>query len=87
MHKNFSKQFYLLNFLAIKTISVLYLTFTGLTLIINIGIYEYVKFLTEEAGIKVVIHDQKAMPFPDHDSLSTSPGQVNNIAVKMVSLW
>jgi len=55
-----------------------------LTLVVNTGVYEYIKFLTEEAGIKVVVHDQRAMPFPNHDGLSTSPGQVNNIAVKMV---
>ncbi|KAF6027318.1 hypothetical protein EB796_014358 [Bugula neritina] len=57
----------------------------GLTLVVNTGVYEYIKFLTEEAGIKVVVHDQRAMPFPNHDGLSTSPGQVNNIAVKMIN--
>ncbi|XP_067930523.1 FMRFamide-activated amiloride-sensitive sodium channel-like [Watersipora subatra] len=56
----------------------------GLTLTINIGEYDYLPFLTEDAGIRVVIHDQDAMPFPDRDGITASPGQISNIALKKI---
>lgn len=60
------------------------MSIAGLSLVLNIGVYEYLPFLTEDSGIRVVIHDQKAMPFPSRDGVSVSPGQLSNVAVDKV---
>ena len=55
-------------------------------MVLNIGNYEYLPSLTDEAGARVLIHPQTDMPFPDHDGISTAPGHTNSIAIKKVRI-
>lgn len=64
--------------------SILNQYFTGLNLVLNIGVYEYISSLTDEAGARIVIHPQNVMPFPGFAGISVAPGQTSNIALKKV---
>jgi len=47
---------------------------------------EYVGDLTEAAGIRVVVHNQRDMPFPEDDSIAVSPGTLTYIGASLVRL-
>ena len=47
---------------------------------------EYVGDLTEGAGIRVVVHNQTEMPFPEDQSIAVSPGTLTYIGASLVSL-
>ena len=46
---------------------------------------EYVGDLTEGAGIRVVVHNQTDMPFPEDKSIAVSPGTLTYIGASLVS--
>lgn len=60
--------------------------FTGLSLIFNIMQDEYISDFTEGAGIRVVVHDQREMPFPENNGIAVNPGHLTYIGATAVSL-
>ena len=45
---------------------------------------EYVPLLTPAAGVRLVVHDQNEMPFPEDDGISIAPGLDTSVALKKV---
>lgn len=58
--------------------------FTGLHMIININQDEYVKEVGDTAGIRMVIHSQNRMPFPEDEGITVSPGHSTSIGLRQV---
>ena len=56
----------------------------GLRLTMNIHQNDYTSAVTT-AGIRITVHDQKVVPFPEDDGISVGPGQLATIGLKMVS--
>ncbi|XP_064620615.1 amiloride-sensitive sodium channel subunit alpha-like [Lineus longissimus] len=54
----------------------------GLTLVLNVEQYEYVKSLTPEAGVRVVVHQPKEMPFPEDEGFVVSPGFATMVGLR-----
>uniref|UniRef100_W5MYE1 Uncharacterized protein n=1 Tax=Lepisosteus oculatus TaxID=7918 RepID=W5MYE1_LEPOC len=48
---------------------------TGLTMELSIEQDEYIEQFSQAAGIRLIIHDQKDMPFPEDDGVNIPPGQ------------
>ena len=46
---------------------------------------EYIAELTEGAGMRVTIHPNDAMPFPEDDSLLVHPGTQMFMAMRVVT--
>lgn len=61
------------------------LLIVGLRLVINIDQDSYVPDIGDSAGIRVVIHPQRRMPFPEDEGLTVSPGHHTSIAVRQVN--
>lgn len=59
--------------------------FEGLKLMLNIQQYQYVSYLTESSGARVVVHDRDVMPFPEQYGLNVAPNSLVEIAVRQVS--
>ena len=56
-------------------------------MILNIGQDEYTEKLGgEEAGVRVVLHSQRRMPFPEDEGSLAMPGKLTSIGVKKVKL-
>ena len=45
---------------------------------------EYMKNFTETAGIRVVLHSQNIMPFPDEQGFNIPPGMLTIAGMTMV---
>jgi len=45
---------------------------------------EYIGDLTEGAGIRVIVHNQTDMPFPEDQSIAVSPGTLTYIGASLV---
>ena len=58
------------------------LSFLGLTLDINIQQSEYVDKLTDEAGMNVIIHNARQMPFPYDEGITVPAGFSSSIAIR-----
>jgi len=58
----------------------------GLSVIFNTDQEEYVGDLTEGSGIRVIVHNQTDMPFPEDQSIAVSPGTLTYIGASLVSL-
>lgn len=58
---------------------------TGLKLVFNIELEEYIPQLKSNAGVKVSINEPGEMPFPIYNSLSLAPGFQSEVAMKRVS--
>ena len=58
--------------------------YSGLSLTINIDQGEYIGDLADHAGIRVVIHPQNTMPFPEDEGISVRPGLLTNVGLRMV---
>ena len=58
--------------------------FSGLSLTFNIDQDDYQADLADTAGVRVVVHAQERMPFPEDEGMSIPPGQVSLIGVKKV---
>ncbi|CAD5123861.1 DgyrCDS12167, partial [Dimorphilus gyrociliatus] len=54
----------------------------SMTLFINQG--EYVKDVAETAGARVIVHDQTDMPFPEDMGISTAPGTMSSIGIRLI---
>ena len=61
-------------------------TSVGLSVVFNTDQDEYVGDLTEGAGIRVVVHNQTDMPFPEDWSIAVTPGTLTYIGASLVSL-
>lgn len=55
----------------------------GLSLLVYINQAEYIKDVAETAGVRVTIHDQTEMPFPEDRGISTSPGTLSSIGMRL----
>ena len=58
---------------------------TGLSLRLNIQQDEYLKYVSAEAGVRVIMHDQGVMPFPYLEGFSVSPGTATSVGIQKVS--
>ncbi|KAF6030840.1 SCNN1D [Bugula neritina] len=54
----------------------------GLVMLLNIQQYEYVPYLTEASGVKILIHDPEEMPFPEDGGITVAPNTRTRLAVK-----
>ena len=61
------------------------LPFAGLSVTFNTDQDEYVGDLTDGAGIRVVVHNQTDMPFPEDESVAVLPGTLTYIGASLVS--
>ena len=55
-------------------------------MLLNIEQWEYVGEITQSAGVRVLIHGHKEMPFPDEAGVSIEPGKSTEIGVQRVSI-
>ncbi|KAI0207077.1 Degenerin unc-8 [Lamellibrachia satsuma] len=46
----------------------------GLSLKLFVEQFEYLESLSDAAGVRLVVHNQTSMPFPEDDGISISPG-------------
>ena len=51
----------------------------------NIDQDDYQPDLAQTAGVRVVVHDQTRMPFPEDEGMSVPPGQISFIGIRKVS--
>ena len=56
----------------------------GLTMELYIEQHEYIKGLADSAGLRVLVHNQTYMPFPEDDGISIAPGTKTSIGVNKV---
>ena len=63
---------------------VLPTSFPGLYLVLYVQQDEYIHPLTPAAGVRMVVHDQNEMPFPEDDGISIAPGLETSVALKKV---
>ena len=59
----------------------------GLKIVFNIEQSEYIADLTQTAGVRVLIHDQKRSPFPEEEGIDISPGYATSVGITMVCLY
>ena len=45
---------------------------------------DYIGDLAEAAGVRVVVHPQRSMPFPEDEGISVSPGELTYIGLTQV---
>lgn len=57
----------------------------GLAVTINIDQDEYLGDIAPEAGVRVVVHSQDRMPFPEDEGVSVIPGQLTYVGIRLVS--
>ena len=57
----------------------------GLHLILNIDQDEYVRQVVDTAGVRLVVHPQSRMPFPEDEGVTVSPGRSTSIGLKQVT--
>ena len=53
---------------------------------VNIDQAEYTDRFGEEAGVRVVLHPQDKMPFPEDDGVLARPGMLTSVGVRKVLL-
>ena len=51
---------------------------------LNIDQNDYVKQLAHGAGIRLLIHPQDRMPFPQDEGILASPGHLTSIGIRQV---
>lgn len=56
----------------------------GLQLVINIHQEDYIQDIGDSAGLRLVIHNQRKMPFPEDEGVTVSPGHYTSIGIKQV---
>jgi hypothetical protein len=69
---------------SIRQVNFHYDPCTGLVLELNIEDHEYLGELTEEAGVRVVLHEPGAMPFPYEEGFSVAPGMATSVGITKV---
>ncbi|XP_070580901.1 amiloride-sensitive sodium channel subunit alpha-like [Ptychodera flava] len=60
--------------------------FYGLSLKLYVEQSEYVRSVTESAGVRVLVHPQSIMPFPEDNGFSISPGRESSVGLRKVSI-
>ena len=70
-----------------KFIIAISISYTGLTLELNVEQEEYIGVMTAEAGIRMDISTQGEMPFPLERGISLSPGHATMIGLRKVRNW
>ena len=55
-------------------------------MIMNIEQDQYLGDMTDAAGIRLVVHPQTRMPFPEDEGISIGPGRLTSVGLKMVSV-
>jgi len=63
---------------------VMLLYMTGLSLTFNVDQDDYIGDMADGAGLRVVVHDQSQMPFPEYSGIAVNPGQLTYIGASMV---
>jgi hypothetical protein len=53
-------------------------------MVVNINQDEYVKEVGDTAGIRMVVHAQNRMPFPEDEGITVSPGHSTSIGLRQV---
>ena len=53
-------------------------------MILNIGQDEYVPAVGDTAGMRMVVHPQYRMPFPEDEGIMISPGMSTQVGIKEV---
>ncbi|CAB4041522.1 degenerin deg-1-like, partial [Paramuricea clavata] len=53
-----------------------------LSLRLNIQQEDYLKYVSDEAGVRVILHDQGMMPFPYLEGFSVSPGTATSVGIQ-----
>ena len=56
----------------------------GLKLVIDISQTEYLPHVTDAAGVRVIVHPQERMPFPQDEGIIAAPATLTSIAVRQV---
>lgn len=56
----------------------------GLSLTLSAEQYEYIPFLTQASGLRLMVHNQSTMPFPEDRGFFIRPGQRTSIGFKKV---
>ena len=69
---------------AVTVFSMEEMSLTGLSLTFNVNQDDYIGDLAEGAGVRVVVHDQAQMPFPEYYGIAVNPGQLTYIGASMV---
>ena len=57
---------------------------SGLSMRINIQQEDYLKYVSDEAGVRVMLHNQGMMPFPYLEGFSVSPGTATSVGMQKV---
>lgn len=70
--------------LQITKIELLFLL--GLELELYIEEHEYISDIQESSGIRVTIHEQNKMPFPEDEGLSVQPGALTSVGIRKVCM-
>ena len=58
---------------------------TGLVLQLYVEEDEYIGALSHTEGVRVVVHEQGTMPFPDEDGFNVAPGTATSVSLTKVS--
>jgi len=53
-------------------------------MIVNIDQKDYIPNIGDTSGIRVVVHPQRQMSFPEDDGVTISPGYFSSIAIRKV---
>jgi len=56
----------------------------GLQLILNVDQSEYLSEGDDAAGMRLVVHEPRRMPFPEDEGLAINPGQTTSIGLQRV---
>lgn len=56
----------------------------GLELIVDLRQDDYAPGLEDTAGVRIVIHQQRTMAFPEDDGVTVHPGHFTSVAFKQV---
>ena len=59
--------------------------YVGLHLVANIDQDDYVSQAGEVAGLRIVIHPQNKMPFPEDEGFTIEPSHATFVGVRLVS--
>ena len=63
---------------------IVFVSLTGLFLTLNINQDDYVHQAGDTAGVRLVIHSQTQMPFPEDEGVTIEPGFSTSVGIKKV---
>ena len=59
---------------------------TGLKLELYVEQDEYIESLSDAAGMRILVHNQTEMPFPEDEGFSVSPGSKTSVGLGKVGI-